>query len=531
MPEIKNQFTKGKMNKDLDERLVPKGEYRDAMNIQVSTSEDSEVGTVQNILGNKLIEVVNSQGSVASVPTGAITICSVADEKNDTLYYLVWSPNVNYIISYKKGDNNATLVFTDTNNVLEFEFNTQITGINIIDGMMFWTDNKTEPKKINITRSKQGTTSSTDPTVLVNEAQGLSPVNPVQTKHITVIKKPPATYPSVRLKTSREPGLIYTGFVKLTKPITSAASNESSFRGSVAPSGSTNTTLTTDFSGVTTEEGNNTFNIKIEGGIDSTGTLITTAVEGWAGNINQGKNNPPNPADAIQGLTGWQDNPVYNANQALAPFNNIRKGLNIVFKPFDGDGTPPGLPITDYTIKGVLEDLYPPPPDTLQPGQSWYNQNLIDSYNSQTIIKVKALAIDGTPPVVDESQSELLYAVDLYDESEKLFEFKFPRFSYRYKYEDGEYSTFAPWTQVAFQPGSFDYHPRKGYNLGMTNRITSVELYGLVTENMPKDVMSIDILFKDEPSPNIYVVDTIRPDDYVDSGLNKWNSILTPLSP
>ena len=45
MPEIKNQFTGGKMNKDLDERLVPKGEYRDAMNIQVSTSEDSEVET------------------------------------------------------------------------------------------------------------------------------------------------------------------------------------------------------------------------------------------------------------------------------------------------------------------------------------------------------------------------------------------------------------------------------------------------------------------------------------------------------
>ena len=28
MPEIKHQFTGGKMNKDLDERLVPNGEYR-----------------------------------------------------------------------------------------------------------------------------------------------------------------------------------------------------------------------------------------------------------------------------------------------------------------------------------------------------------------------------------------------------------------------------------------------------------------------------------------------------------------------
>ena len=51
MPEIKHQFTGGKMNKDLDERLVPKGEYRHADNIQVSTSEGSNVGTIQNILG------------------------------------------------------------------------------------------------------------------------------------------------------------------------------------------------------------------------------------------------------------------------------------------------------------------------------------------------------------------------------------------------------------------------------------------------------------------------------------------------
>ena len=37
------------MNKDLDERLVPNGEYRDAQNIEVVTSEGSDVGSVQNI--------------------------------------------------------------------------------------------------------------------------------------------------------------------------------------------------------------------------------------------------------------------------------------------------------------------------------------------------------------------------------------------------------------------------------------------------------------------------------------------------
>ena len=84
----------------------------------------------------------------------------------------------------------------------------------------------------------------------------------------------------------------------------------------------------------------------------------------------------------------------------------------------------------------------------------------------------------------------------------KLFEFKFPRFSYRYKYEDGEYSPFAPFTQVAFLPGAFDYHPQKGYNLGMINRLSQVKLGGFINNNSDTDIVAVDILFKDEPSPN-----------------------------
>jgi len=55
MPELNNTFIKGRMNKDLDDRLVPQGEYRDALNIEVSTTESSDVGTVQNIKGNKAL--------------------------------------------------------------------------------------------------------------------------------------------------------------------------------------------------------------------------------------------------------------------------------------------------------------------------------------------------------------------------------------------------------------------------------------------------------------------------------------------
>ena len=52
MAELKHTFVKGRMNKDIDERLVPNGEYRDALNIQISNSESSDAGAVENILGN-----------------------------------------------------------------------------------------------------------------------------------------------------------------------------------------------------------------------------------------------------------------------------------------------------------------------------------------------------------------------------------------------------------------------------------------------------------------------------------------------
>ena len=61
MPELKNAFIKGRMNKDLDERLVPNGEYRDAKNINISRSEGSDVGAIENILGNTVITNIKSK--------------------------------------------------------------------------------------------------------------------------------------------------------------------------------------------------------------------------------------------------------------------------------------------------------------------------------------------------------------------------------------------------------------------------------------------------------------------------------------
>mgnify|MGYP000716404899 CR=1 FL=1 len=56
MAEVKNAFIKSKMNKDLDARLLPSGEYRNAINAQVSRSEGADVGALENVLGNYSIQ-------------------------------------------------------------------------------------------------------------------------------------------------------------------------------------------------------------------------------------------------------------------------------------------------------------------------------------------------------------------------------------------------------------------------------------------------------------------------------------------
>ena len=43
------------MNKDLDDRLIPNGEYRDAQNISVGKSEEDDIGALETVLGNILM--------------------------------------------------------------------------------------------------------------------------------------------------------------------------------------------------------------------------------------------------------------------------------------------------------------------------------------------------------------------------------------------------------------------------------------------------------------------------------------------
>ena len=112
-------------------------------------------------------------------------------------------------------------------------------------------------------------------------------------------------------------------------------------------------------------------------------------------------------------------------------------------------------------------------------------------------------------------------------QGDPMFELKFPKFAYRYKFEDGEYSVFSPWSQIAFIPDEFDYMPKKGYNLGMTNRLRSLKIMDWVPKNIPKDVVQVDLLYKQSNSPNVYTVESFKQDDPISPGnvtTNHWNT-------
>ena len=197
MPEIKNNFTQGRMNKDLDEKLIPKGQYIHALNAQISRAGNSGDGVLGAVKG---IELIAGSGMPNSICIG-----SISDEANNKLYFLTTktgaSNDPDCIFEYDQSTNSITTVFRDVNdNVLNFP-DDFITAINVIDDFLFWTDGYGEPKKISISRSIEGTPQPPvlSHTQLVVDGVGLGDVTH---DHVTVIKKKPESAPTIKINTS-----------------------------------------------------------------------------------------------------------------------------------------------------------------------------------------------------------------------------------------------------------------------------------------------------------------------------------------
>ena len=158
MPEVKNAFIKSKMNKDLDARLMPSGEYRDAMNIAISKSEGSDVGAVENIKGNtELVDI-----KIIESVTGLDIIGYYADEANNCVY--IFSTNQNETASPPENVGDAAACFIHKydfsgqgaltklveGSFLNFDKNNFITGVHLLENLLFFTDDRNQPRVINV---------------------------------------------------------------------------------------------------------------------------------------------------------------------------------------------------------------------------------------------------------------------------------------------------------------------------------------------------------------------------------------------
>ena len=155
MPEIKRTFNVGKMNRDLDDRLVPPGEYREGFNITVGQSESSDVGSIENLLGNEAV----SQSNLAN----GKCIGYISDTGTEKIYFFVTS-NSSYnetntgqhgLFEYDQKTKQTTALVVSTQ--LNLHQSYPITGINIVDDLLFWTDNRNYPRKINVVTARNNT--------------------------------------------------------------------------------------------------------------------------------------------------------------------------------------------------------------------------------------------------------------------------------------------------------------------------------------------------------------------------------------
>ena len=200
MPEIKKVFLSGKMNKDLDERLLPDGEYRDASNIQISSTEGSDAGTVQNILGNRYTHLdtsVKPAVYIKSLNLGGNCIGIIENTETEKIYLFVKGTSVDAIVEYNEATNTYQPVLIEDRSrsnpppVLNFT-DDKLTGITILEDFLIFTDNNSEPKIIDISTNSIFIAGSTNYTT-TTQVNGVDFIE----SDITLIRKSPLNAPGV----------------------------------------------------------------------------------------------------------------------------------------------------------------------------------------------------------------------------------------------------------------------------------------------------------------------------------------------
>ncbi len=503
MAELKHTFVKGRMNKDLDERLIPNGEYRDALNIQVSSSEGSDAGAIENILGNKKVFDLGL--------TNATCIGTAKDLLNKKIYWFVTSDNVDGIYEY------------DTVN-------------NIVNPILI------DPKTQNTENITNGALWPHEDGVIV---RGISPQ--LQSSIFFSGEEVPTGEKEALLKnnvyiTCEEP------FIEIDI-----------FKNSVAKSGNDQIASPSILLKGTK------YTDKIQAQLNLTFKYNTDAV------LNFDKKYFIFGANIIGGLLFFTDGLNEPRVIDIEKFKYYSKEL----KNEDGEilNNSTGVIIDNFTKRALLEEdisvakIAPQSSpkmelrNTLREGNVNYNYTSFNFYKNGNlvlpanedpiltkdffgsadwkvgdnlliefednnkdyeavvkILSIKESTIDLEVISYNEEPEDKDYDVTItLIESDPIYELKFPRFAYRWKYNDNTFSTFSPFTPPAFIANDFEYDAAKGFNVGATNNLRKIILSDI---NIGADtVKSIEILLKFDDDNNVYIIGEAKRKDIDDTRL------------
>ena len=501
MAEIKNNFFQGKMNKDLDERLVPNGQYRDALNIEVSTSDDNDVGTVQTVKGNTKVS-----GS-SSVPTGSSIVGEITDEKNNCIYYFVSGPETSpssfsasstqpsiskdLILKYDGSANTITNIFTDVYSYLAVFDNTtgddlsfDVTGKTItLPNTSAYTTNLVENMYVNIfdtdgtnhVWNNRITNVATNVITLEDDITSLTGI--VIDKLVLHI-----THKNEKRALNFDTNYYITGINIIEDFLMWTDNNSEPKKISISRSkaGTTDNNTTTKLGVI----------LKTDGTIDTTHYPLTTDKK-----------------------VDETHTTVIRKSPLLAPTIDLKtkrsNTLNKTTSSIDVTNFGPSHGQIDIAQFEIENNPFLPNDilllDTGTPGVNNFQLkiqvlNLID----ETFFTAKIIS--------NSTSGNGIFNVFLLDEGKKLFEDKFSFFAIRFKYVDGEYSTFSPFSRAAFLPGIFSYDINSSFNVGMINNIKEIIISNIIPSDIPEDVVQVDILYTESNSPEIYKIDSIRKD-------------------
>ena len=543
MPEIKHTFAGARMNKDVDERLVPNGEYRDAKNVKIRNTDSvgndgvGDAGTVQNIKGNKLISSnhyiettyvdENNDNFSRSKCVG-----SIANEKNNKSYFLISAPKFDkFFIDIKSIQSRKNLIDS-------------IVEVDIRD-------------------------SSSDPTsnIVVTDFWGLidkktniiteTPVMPFQQLNID----PNVTVTGIRVGMVMS-GLNDEGEVLFSSTIQEFSPLQITFYDEI------NISNWDDCKVLTFVHPNRPLNFDVDNNISSINIIDDLLF--FTDNVNEPKK--INIKRCLEGtiqngivhttlkLKDPKDNDnlldyVDDLEESLSPAVNndlkeehvtvIRKApkiaptLEMKDKDREGETIATGLEFDVVGLANAAGDEFENGyvftiTDSSIAGTNapnWFENDILiftEQVNSDTpaVIKATLNSFDkdtGTInltvisfsldiiPAVDGLSGSGVWDVDI-EQKKPLFELKMVRFGCRYKYEDGECSSFGPWSELAFLPGPYKYNHTKGFNLGMVNNLRSLVIKDFIPYQRSReaDIVAVDILYKTTDSPVCYLVKTIK---------------------